>query len=376
MIPLSWIEINATAFNHNLWAYKKIIGNKHLGIVVKSNAYGHGLEQIIPLCQSHPAVEWLFVSALSEALIVRSLGYTKSILVLYFIDANPILAAQQNIHLMVDQKETWTQLNEIGKAHNTQFLVHLKIDTGMSRFGIAAPDTSAAIKRIQQVTHVQLMGIYSHLAQAADSDQSMNQKQSKAFYQVLKELNALGIAIPSRHLTNSAGALLVDDKLCNVVRIGLGAYGWWPSSYLENESKKNFSELELQPVLSLKTRIYQIRKISKGSSVGYNQTFIASRDTIVAFLPIGYAQGYPRRLSNKGVVCINGQCAPIIGMIAMTVITVDITDIPHVKVGDEVTLIGSQSKITAPALAHDMASFNARELLVGLSSSLPRIIVP
>jgi alanine racemase len=168
--PHTWIEINKAALEHNIALYKKMIGTSMLGIVVKSNAYGHGIVEIARICQQSPHADWLFTATLSEALLLRNNGITKPILVIYFIDADPTLALEHDIELMVSDLATLTELNSRGIAAGKKFNIHLKIDSGMSRFGFSPDCALIIVKKILEMSGLTLTGIYSHLAQAANPD--------------------------------------------------------------------------------------------------------------------------------------------------------------------------------------------------------------
>ena len=393
--PHVWIEISKSALEHNLRVYKQAIGvDKLMGCVVKSNAYGHGIVEVARICQETGAADWLFTATLSEALLLRAQGITLPILVMYFIDEDPRLAIENNIHLIVSDKEMLEELNVCSKSlhdqeHmnsekllnsekqiNKRFKVHIKIDTGMSRFGFLPSESLELVKYARSLPGIEVTGIYSHLAQAAAADQSYSIEQQAQFCAVIEKLKEEGIQIPFKHLTSTGGTTALSQKYTNIVRVGLGCYGWWPSIANKELTQKNFPEFELKPVLTLKTKIYQIRQLEAGKYVGYDSTHKTVGPTRIAVLPVGYYDGYDRRLSNKGLVLINNQYAQVIGIVAMTTILADITSIADAKVGDEVALIGNYERITPTQIAHDIGSFNAREILTRLNPLIPRIIVP
>lgn len=373
--PYTWIEINKSALEHNLSQYKKVIGPQaFLGAVVKSNAYGHGMLPIAQLCQASNAVDWLCVSTLSEAITLRKINITKPILVVYFIETDPSLALAYDIDLMVSDYQTLEQLNHMGIAHAQKIKIHLKIDSGMSRFGFLPHEALAVLEKIKTMAGVQLQGIYSHLAQAANDDQSVNRMQEAEFYKVLDMVEREHIAIPFKHLSNTAGTTSLGIGRSNLVRVGLGIYGWWPSQSNKDVTQKKYPWFELKPVLTLKSRIHQVREIGPDCFVGYDRTFKTTRRTKIAVLPIGYYDGYDRRLSSKGITLIRGHYAPVIGIIAMTSTLIDVTDIPGVQANDEVVLMGDYEKITPTHLANVIGSFNAREIMTRLNPEIPRVI--
>jgi alanine racemase len=193
---------------------------------------------------------------------------------------------------------------------------------------------------------------------------------------ILAALEQENIQIPLIHLTNSAGSTTVLNAKINLVRLGLGAYGWWPSQSNKELTQAEFPDFELKPVLTFKTRIFQIRKLEANQFVGYDRTYKTTGPTKIAILPVGYYDGYDRRLSSKGILFIRGHYAPVIGIIAMTTTIVDITHIPDAQVGDEAILMGNYEKITPTQVANVIGSFNAREMMTRLNPTIPRLIVP
>jgi alanine racemase len=373
--PHTWIEISKKALLWNLNHYKKAIGDQALGIVVKSNAYGHGIAEVSRICQESPDVDWLFTATLSEALLLRSHGITKPILVIYFIDDSPLKALEYSISLMVSDSKTLHELNAIARSVHKKFKVHIKIDSGMSRFGFAPQSTLIMVKEALLLPGIVVEGIYSHLAQAANSDQTFSKEQESVFLAVLEELQKAHIEIPFRHIANSAGATSLINDHTNLVRIGLGAYGWWPSQSNKELTQLKNPDFELKPVLTFKTRIFQIRHLEADRCVGYDRTYKTTSPTRIAVLPVGYYDGYDRRLSSKGILLIRGSYAPVIGIIAMTTTLVDITHIPDAQEGDEAILMGNYEQITPTHLANVIGSFNAREIMTRLNPLIARIEV-
>lgn len=374
---LSWIEISKSALEHNLRQYKRALSpHAQLGIVVKSNAYGHGIIEIARLCQESGVTDWLFTATLSEALLLRQAGIRLPILVIYFIDADPSEALKHDIALMVSDQERLDLLNESGKKAGKAYTIHLKVDTGMSRFGFLPDEALEVIKHARTLQGVSVTGIYSHLAQAANPDQAFSLEQQAVFIAVLDALEKEGISVQYKHLANSAGTTALLQERLNLVRVGLGTYGWWPSQANKELTQAAFPWFELKPVLAFKTKVYQIRHLPAGKFVGYDRTYKTTRPTTIAVLPVGYYDGYDRRLSSKGEVFIRGAYAPVVGIIAMTTTIVDITHIPDVQIGDEVVLMGDYERITPGTIANVIGSFNAREMMTRLNPLLPRSIVP
>ena len=373
--PHTWIEVNKAALLHNIKMYKQAIGNSALGIVIKSNAYGHGIAQIARICQESPHADWLFTATLSEALTARAHGVTKPILVIYFIDEDPCKALEYTIDVMVTDIHTLHMLNAMGIATGKKFNVHIKVDSGMSRFGFDPREVIPILKQALTMPGIIIKGIYSHLAQAANSDQTFNHEQEQTFITVLKELDQAEIHIDYKHLSNSAGSTALSNNYTNLVRVGLGAYGWWPSQANKELTQSKMPSFELKPVLAFKTKIFQIKELEANRFVGYDRTYKTTDRTKIAVLPVGYFDGYDRRLSSKGILLIRDQYAPVIGIIAMTTTLVDVTHIANAQIGDEVILMGDYEKITPTQLANVIGSFNAREVMTRLNPMLTRIVI-
>jgi alanine racemase len=359
-IPQTFLEISKTAFDHNIAYYKNLIGlaNK-LAIVIKGNGYGHGLSQIAYLCEQNSNVDWLCVAQLSESLSLQNIS--KPILVLGYSDVNPEEAINKNIYFMVDSLEYAHKLNVIGKKHGYRFNVHVKVDTGLSRIGVLAGDALTLIQQLQKLDYIHLNGILSHFA-ASNDNPEFTQYQLTQFNNVLDTLHAHNIVIENIHMSNSAAISTIEYQTrYNMFRLGLGTYG------LGQEVA------HLQPVMTWKTRIVAIKTIPTDSYVSYACTYQTKRTTRIALLPIGYADGYDFRFSNKNSVLINGTYAPILGRVAMNITVVDVTDIPA-QIDDEVILLGGYSGIGVQDLAAAADIPNVREIFRGINPALARII--
>ena len=308
-------------------------------------------------------------------MLLRAHGISKPILVIYFIDSDPQQLISHDIATMVSDLQTLNELNQLGIAHGARCKIHLKVDSGMSRFGFLPEQMNAIASYACSLPGISVQGIYSHLAQAANNDQSFNREQENMFAHVVEQLAQAGIHFPLAHISNSAGSTALDTPYTNLVRIGLGMYGWWPSRSNKEITQQKMPSFDLKPVLSFKTKIFQIRTIQADRFVGYDRTYKTSKQTTIAVLPVGYFDGYDRRLSSKGISLIRGQYAPVIGIIAMTTTLVDISHILDAQVGDEVILMGNYEKITPTQLANVMGSFNPREILTRLNPTIPRLVI-
>ncbi len=370
----NWLEINARALDHNIATYKQIIGNAQLGLVVKGNAYGHGLDEIISLTKNNELISWYCTAHLSEALRIRALACNKPILVFYPIDNDPVLAMQQNIDLVIYDPNQLSSIIHNARQHNLVANIHLKIDTGLSRFGFLPDIAYTIMEQLQDNSHIQLKGILTHFADAEIQDQSFTDWQMEQFNQLITKLNTKNIHIPYMHAFASSATLSRPLDSINLVRIGAGIYGLWPSKMVKDCAQKKHN-IDLIPVLSWKTRIMSTRIIETNQYIGYGRTFKTTRPMRIGLLPIGYADGYHRRLSNVGKVLVDGKLAPVIGRTAMNCITIDITDAPKAQINSIVTLLGNHPGITAYDLAQQIESYNPREIVTRLAAHIPKKVV-
>lgn len=371
-IPPNWLEISQKAFKNNIFQLKRLIGGRTLAIVIKANAYGHGIEQIATLAEKSPLVDWLCVATLSEALQVRSIGATKPVLITSCIDADPAQAVQKNIAFTIYNLETVQELDAIGKKYNYTFPIHIKIDTGLSRLGITPQDAHYFIQTIQTYKYVTIQGIYSHFAESQNKDTAYTQHQIDQFQSLITSLD---ITIPHVHIANSAATLRFDFPFCTMFRVGISTYGIWPNHEMKTLVQQRYSDFKLIPILEWKAKIIALKTVPAHQSVGYNREYTPTKQTVLAILPIGYYDGYDFRLYNKSYVLINGHYAPVVGRISMNMMTIDITSIKNVSLGTEVTIMGNYPNLRADKLGVLAGNPNAREITTKLNPAIKRIIV-
>jgi alanine racemase len=372
----AWVEISAPAFAHNIEQLRLIIGpDNMLAPVIKSNAYGHGMVEIAQLCEKNSNVNWLCVAKLSESLTLREQGIAKPILVLGIMDADPAMALGKNIEFACSDYETASLLSALAEKNGERVGLHIKIDTGLARFGVTPNGAISLIKQIRALPNITINGVWSHCAESHKADREFTLKQIEQFNSVLHALEAENIEIPLKHMGNSAATMAHDLAHCNFFRIGLGVYGYWPSESTQQITNLAWPTVTLKPVASLKTKIIAIKKVAAGASIGYDQTFVAPQDMTVALLPVGYDDGYSPFLSNKAQVKIGEQYAPVIGRVAMNITTIDISAIPDAQVGTQVTLLGPDAPINAHALAQLTQINNPRYITTSLKPSILRIIL-
>lgn len=372
--PHTWIEISRAAFDHNIQTYRSLIGNKTiLSVVVKSNGYGHGLKEMGLLCQENPEVQWLCTASLSEALALRKQGITKPILVLSIIDEDPALAIEHSIDLPLTDYAQAVLLHEAGAREQQKITVHIKIDTGLTRYGLSPETALKEIIAIAQLPFIQIRGIFTSCAESGNPDQTFTLQQLELFNALCAQLDANGIHIPFKHAANSAAASTVQSRYphCNFIRLGAGAYGLWHF----RDAMNNHPNLSLQPILTWKTRTGIIKKVPAGTCVSYDRTFIAQHPTTIAIIPVGYQDGYDRRMSNKGIVRIRDYHARVIGRVAMNAALIEIPEGKVAEMGDEVILLGANDQLQAHQLAALIESYNAREITTRLAPHIERKIV-
>jgi len=369
-----WVEISKRALYHNIAQYKKFIGGKSLAPVIKSNAYGHGLQEIARICQGNSQVDWLCTAMLREAITLRNLGITKPILVLSYLGGALEQAILEDISLAVYDVETITCLNEIGKQLDKPCKIHIKIDTGLSRLGVFADNAMDIIQYARSLDYIEVEGIWTHCAESQLEDRTFTNIQIKRFERLIKSLEIAGIKIKLVHISNSSGTTTIQSKYDNFCRVGIGIYGYWPSEYARRATQLIHPDFRLKPVLTWKTQIIGIKEIPVGGFVGYNRTYRTTRPTKIALLPVGYFDGYARRLSNKGIVMVNNQYAPVVGLVCMNLLSIDVTDLKPITVGDEVTLVGDADGICAGDISQ-LIQVNPREVTTSIHPDVPRIIV-
>lgn len=338
----TWAEIDLGAIKHNLGQIKKVIGSGKKGApkimaVVKANAYGHGLIEVARALEKLN-VDYLGVASLDEAIALRRAGINLPVLVLGSILPEEIdTALNYDVTLTVCNKELARQLNKKAKAANKCVRVHIKVDTGMGRIGIWHEQAFNFVKMFTKMENIRSEGIYTHFA-SASRDNFFTRYQLESFEALLRKLTQEGIQFDYRDPANSIALVNLKKSHFNLVRPGIVIYGMHP--------KRSFARiLDLKPVLSLKTKIVYLKDVPQGRSISYGRTYITEKASRIATLPIGYADGYGRILSNRASVLVKGQKAPVVGKVTMDQTMIDVGHIKGVKIGDEVVLIGRQGKL-------------------------------
>jgi alanine racemase len=352
---MSWAEIDLRAIRSNLAGIRGLLTpTTQLMAVVKANAYGHGMIEVARVCLEEGAA-YLGVANPHEALTLREAEIRAQILVLgYMPEECAELMVENGIDVTVFDLDTVLALSAAAIRLDREARIHVKIDTGMGRIGLKTD--SAAIEMIREMTllpGILLQGVFSHLATADYADKSFARQQLKVFQEFCDRLERAGISIPLKHLANSAAIMEMPETHFDMVRAGIITYGLYPSDEVDK------SKLALIPAMRLKSRITLVKTITSGQSVSYGRTYLSQQETKVATVPIGYADGYSRLLSNRGWAVVKAYKVPLIGTVCMDQCMFDVTEVEDVQVGDEVILFGTpEDGITADDLAHILGTIN------------------
>ncbi len=368
--PLSYVEVDLSAIAANTRAVRARLGPAVTMIaVVKANAYGHGLVPCARVMLANGA-DRLAVSRVGEALALRAAGITAPILTLgYAAPEEAADAVAHDITLAVGDRPTAAALAVQAAAQGREARVHIKVDTGMGRFGLLPDEVVPFLDWLSTLPGVTAEGIFTHFATADNADKSFVHTQMATFQQVLAAAEAAGYALPLRHAANSSAILDLPETVLNAARPGIMLYGLYPSEHVRHD-------LPLRPALAIRSRVARVRTLPAGASIGYDRTFIAPRAIRVALIPVGYGDGYPRLLSGQGAVLINGRRAPLVGRVAMDQFVVDISEVGPVAQDDEVVLLGRQGAdmISAEELARMAGTINYH-IVTALLPRLPRVYV-
>jgi len=378
----TWIEIDKKALRHNVGGFFDIISaDTRLMAVIKSNAYGHGLVAAAEEIARVPRFAergWFGVDSIVEALRLRREGIASPILVLGFTLPSRMLdAAREDIRISISNFDALESLGMLAQRP----AIHLKFDTGMHRQGFLQKDITRLISILKK-KKIQPEGVFTHFASAKDAAYpTYTLAQLAEFKENIMRLEQAGFSPLVRHAAATGGALLFPHAHLDMVRIGMGLYGYWPSEEAKSEKRKpqhkeQEMQIKLKPVLSWKTVIAEVKKIPKGSFVGYDLTERTHRTTTIAVLPIGYWHGYDRGFSSQGKVLVEGARASVLGRVSMDMVVIDVTDIPSARVGSEAVLIGAQGKemIDAEEFGR-MIGTSSYEVLTRINPLIKRIVV-
>ena len=365
-----YAEISLEAIGHNIREVKKRLpeGVKLLG-VVKANAYGHGAVPVASYLENQ--VDYFATATIEEAVELRENGISAPILILGYVSPSQYGdLVEYDITQTIDSYAQALALEKEAARQNRKAKAHLAVDTGMTRIGFQVTEHDAdEAAKIADLPHIELEGMFTHFSCADQEDKTYCSMQMEKYDKMTALLAERGVTIPLRHICNSAGIMEFDDHRFEMVRSGIITYGIYPSEEVKKE------RLDLIPALSWKSHVIHVKEVGPGIGVSYGATYVTEKPmTRIATVSAGYADGYPRALSNQGCVLIHGKKAPIIGRICMDQMMVDVTDIPDVQVEDVVTLVGTDGDetFTIEELANPAARFDY-EMLCDISSRVTRV---
>ena len=390
-----WAEVDLGALAENFRSIRKFVNPpqekrktpRKILCIVKGNGYGHGGPQVAKALEKAGS-DWFGVTCTEEGIAVREAGVCKPILVLTsFWPGEESRLIEHDLTAVIHRCEQLKQLDRAAarflakkssKKRSKRISFHLKMDTGMNRLGIAPGDVECFANQLAKCKHLELGGVFTHFASSEVLTNTrvgeQTRQQEDRFYAALDRLRALGIDPGIVHLANSAAIATRPETWADMVRPGAILYGYHPGYDPVEQRPKIEARLPLKTVMSLRTRIINIRNIPEGAGVGYNETFISKRPTRIAVLAAGYGDGIHRSLGNRGSVLVRGTLAPIVGIVSMDVTMIDVTDVPEAELGDVVTLYGSDGEHVRPAnvIARSIGTVTS-DLLCAVSQRVPRV---
>lgn len=367
-----YAEINLDAICRNVQSVMDKVGaDVRVMAVVKADAYGHGA---VPVARalSEIGVHTFGVATAKEGVQLRRAGIQEPILILghVFPEEYEVLLVN-DLMFTVFQSEAAGQISDTAQRLGKVAKMHIKIDTGMGRIGLPPTDESLAeIETIAALPAIDIQGIFTHFACADEADKTSFCAQKDAFLSFTEKLHARGVHIPIRHMCNSAAVIDFSGPYLDMVRCGIMIYGLYPSKAVDA------AHFRLSPAMQVKSRVAFVKTVGAGVSVSYGSTYTTEKETVIATVPVGYADGYPRALSGKASVLVHGQYAKILGRICMDQFMIDVTDIPNVREGDTVTLVGTDGDkcISVEEVADSAYSFNY-EFCCGIAKRVPRVYI-
>ena len=366
-----YAEIDLDAIAYNMKNIKNLAPDKEVIAVVKADCYGHGALDVVPTLLENGASR-LAVAVLTEGIELRNNNINAPMMILGY---TPLYLGQELIEYDLEQTvydlEYAKELSKIALSLNKKVKIHIALDTGMGRIGFLPNEKAVEdVSEICYLKGLEVLGIFTHFSTSDEKDKEYTYEQFNKFKDFTAKLSDLGIKIPLKHVSNSGAIMDMPETYLDAVRAGIILYGYYPS----NEVNKN--NLSLKPALTLKACITRVQEMDKDMYISYGRTFKTERKSLIATLPIGYADGYSRLFAKGANVIINGKFAPIVGRICMDQCMIDVTDIGNVKVGDEVILLGEQGslKFNADNLAEIMGTINY-EILCMLKYRIPRVYI-
>jgi len=364
------VEVNLDAVKHNVREFKKRVNDKNIAMMaaVKANGYGHGAVEVAKAA-IEAGVNQLAVAFVDEGIELREAGVTVPILVLGY---TPVDVAKDaigyDIMMTVYRIEDLKGINEIAKQLEKKAHIQVKIDTGMSRIGLQEEEVAPFLEELKNMKYIEIEGMFTHYSTADEINKTYTNMQTSLFEKAVNTAKEMDIHLPYIHSSNSAGSMELSNTFQNMVRVGIGIYGMYPSKEVDH------TVVSLQPALSLKSKVAHIKHAKKNRGVSYGNTYVTTGEEWIATVPIGYADGYNRQLSNKGHALINGIRVPVLGRVCMDQLMLDVTKAMPVQVGDEVVFYGRQGEeeISVEEIADTLGTINY-EVTCMLDRRIPRV---
>lgn len=366
----TWAEISLDAVYHNVRTFKSNLRDDcRLMAVVKANGYGHGAVETAKTALKAKA-DYLAVAILDEALQLREAGIHQPILIVGYVPPSSIeTAILHDVTLTVYSDSVLEEVMASSERLQKTARIHLKADTGMTRLGVTSKEEALSLAaKAKTARFVELEGLFTHFASADSPDPAYTRQQFQRFQSYIEFLREKQIEIPIKHCCNSAATMNFPDMHLDMVRVGISLYGLFPSEHVQRDA------FPLEQAMQLKTKVAAVKTVCKGQPVSYGCTFVPEQDSVIATLPIGYADGLSRQLSNQGSALIQGQRVPIIGRVCMDQSMIDVTSVPEAQVGDEVTLFGKSNGefLFIDEVAAYMNTINY-EVVCLISKRVPRV---
>ncbi len=373
-LPLSYIELSKKNLIHNIKQFRGLAEKKtKIMAVIKANAYGHGQNQIAKILE--PYADYFGVNSVLELEFLRKVTRKKTFVLGYVAKADLPKTIKLGSVISVFSIKQMLTISAIAKSLNKTQEAQIAIDAHLGREGVLPSELPKFLKEAKKLKNIKITGMYAHFANIEDTtNPTHSKKQITEYKKALKVAKEFGFKNIQTHISATSGLLMyeTDNGYNDIVRIGIGLYGLWPAVHIKNSYK---NRITLKPVLAWKTHIAQVKTLPKGATIGYGLTYKTKKQTKVAIIPQGYADGLDRGFSNKGEVLINGRRCPILGRVMMNMFVVDVSNLKNIKAEDEVVVLGRQGKeeITAEEMAGKIGTINY-EIVARLSSLLPRVV--
>ena len=374
-LPLSCIELSKSNLIHNIVQFKKIAKNStKFAVAIKGNAYGHGQNEIAKILEQH--IDYFIVNSFEELKLLRTVTQKRTFILGYVEKFDLAKTIKLKCILSIFSIEQLKEAEKLAKKFKIKQEVHVPVDAYLGREGFLVNELPKLFQELNKCKNINLTGIYAHFANIEDTSNFTHaQKQINEYQKAIKIAEEFGFNDLLTHISATSGLLVYEKSLGlnNIVRLGIGVYGLWPSEHIKFLYK---NKLELKPVLTWKTKIAELKTLPANYPIGYGLTYITSKKTKIAVIPQGYADGFSRNMSNNGEVLINNKRCKILGRVAMNMFVVDVTHLAKVKEEDEVVILGKQGKeeITAEELALKQDTINY-EIITKISPLLSRILV-